>query len=67
MIVTCCIVLRIRNISDKSCRENQNMHFMLSNVFQKNCVVCEIMWKNVVGQDRPHMTIEKGSCALHAE
>jgi len=27
----------MRNISDKSCRENQNTHFMFSNFFWKSC------------------------------
>jgi len=26
-------LLRMRNVSDKSCRENQNTHFMFSNFF----------------------------------
>jgi hypothetical protein len=29
------ILLRMRNISNKICRENQNTHFMFSNVFSK--------------------------------
>jgi len=29
------ILLRIRNVSDKSCRQNQNTHFMCSNFFLK--------------------------------
>jgi hypothetical protein len=28
-------VLRIRNVSDRNCRENQNTHFVLSNFFPK--------------------------------
>ena len=33
--ISCWILLRIRNVSDKSCRENQNTHFMYSNFFLK--------------------------------
>ena len=30
--------IRLRNISDRSCRENQNIHFLFSNVFpRKSC------------------------------
>ena len=29
------ILLRIRNVSDKSCTENQNIHFAYSNFFLK--------------------------------
>jgi len=28
-------VLRMRNVSDKSCRENQNTQFVFSNVYSK--------------------------------
>jgi len=47
----------MRNISDKSCRENQNTYFMLNNTFFENRTVYEIMWKNIVKRDRPQMTI----------
>ena len=40
---------------DKSCRENQNTHFMSNNFFQKNHAVYEIMWKNV---GEPEATID---------
>ena len=32
-IISRSALLRMRNVSDKSCRENQNTHFMLSNPF----------------------------------
>jgi hypothetical protein len=35
MIISRWILLRMRNVSDKSCTENQNTHFMFSNVFPK--------------------------------
>jgi hypothetical protein len=34
-----CSVLRMRNIWDKSCRENQNTHFMFSNLFSENYAI----------------------------
>ena len=37
----------MRNLSENSCRENQNTHFMFNNFFFENLVVCEIKWKNV--------------------
>jgi len=49
----------MRNFSNKSCRENQNTHFVLNNIFSKNRVIYEIMWKNTVQPDRPHMTIRR--------
>jgi hypothetical protein len=35
----------MRNVSDKTRRENQNTHFVFSNFFLANLAVCEIMWK----------------------
>jgi hypothetical protein len=29
------ILLRMRNILDKSCRENENTHFIFNNIFPK--------------------------------
>jgi len=46
----------MKNVSDKSCIENQNTHFMFS-VFLKNRAVCEILWKNIVEHGRPQTTI----------
>ena len=58
MIICHLILPRMRNVSHKSCRENQNTHSMFSNFFPpENCAVCEIMWKNVVEPDRSQMTI----------
>jgi hypothetical protein len=42
---------------------------MFSNFFFLNCTVCtvyEMTWKNIVEQDRQQMTIQYGTCALHA-
>jgi hypothetical protein len=50
------ILLRMRNVSDKICTENQNTHFIFSN-FLPTVVLFEIMWKNTVHPDRPQMTI----------
>jgi hypothetical protein len=54
------IILRMRNISDKSCRENQNTRFMysISPPPPENHAVYEIMWENMAGPDEPHMTIK---------
>jgi hypothetical protein len=49
------IFLRMKNVSDKSCRENQYAHFMFSN--SENHAVCEIMWKNIVLLCRPQKTM----------
>jgi hypothetical protein len=44
LIISCSVLLRMRNVSDKSCRENQNTCFIFSNFLLKNCVVYDIMW-----------------------
>jgi len=42
----------------KSCTENPNTHFIFNNIlFPENRAVYEIMWKNSVQPDRPHMTM----------
>jgi hypothetical protein len=55
------IFLTMRNVWDKSCRENQNTHFVFSNFFflRKlcHCAVYETMWENAVEPDRLQMTI----------
>ena len=53
------------NVSDKSCRENENTHFMLGNFFSENRAAYE-MSKDMVQVQTPKMTIQYGACALHA-
>jgi hypothetical protein len=50
-------LLRMRNVSGKICRENQNTHCVFSNFFSKNRAVYEIIWKSIVDRGRPQMTI----------
>jgi hypothetical protein len=45
---------RLENAADKSCRGNQNAHFMLNNAFQKSCFY-EILRENVIEQDKAQM------------
>ena len=51
----------MRYASDKSCRDNQNTHFVFHNVFfsPENRAVYEIRWKNVAQPVRPQMTIRR--------
>jgi len=37
LIITRSVLLRITNVSHKSCRGNQNTHFMFNNIFRKSC------------------------------
>jgi len=43
LIISRSVLLRIRNVSDKSCRGNQNTHLIFSNFFS---IVCRF-WDNV--------------------
>jgi hypothetical protein len=57
MIISRSIILRMRNVSDKSCTGNQNALFYVQYFFSESLAVYEIMWKNIVQPDRPLMTI----------
>ena len=50
-------LLRMRNVSGKSCWENQNTSFFVQKLFFfENRAVYEIMWKNCVERDRLQIT-----------
>jgi hypothetical protein len=56
LTLSCPVLLRMKKVSDKSCRQNQNKHFMFHNFFF-NCDVCEILWKTFVEPGMPQLTI----------
>jgi hypothetical protein len=56
-------MLRMKNVSNKSCRENQTTHFIYNNFYPENLAVYELMWKNVVDPERPQMEIGCVLCA----
>ena len=56
LIITRSVLLRMRNVSSKSCRENQNTHFMLHDFFHENRAVYEIMWENNIAH--AHCTLD---------
>ena len=67
IFISCSLLLRRRNLSDKGYRENQNT--ILCSIiffFFENRAVFEMRWKNNVQPGRPHPTIQYGTCALHA-
>jgi hypothetical protein len=61
-IISRSVIPRMRNVSDKSCTENENT-FYDQFCFSKNRAVYEIMWKNTVQPDRPQTTIWRMSFA----
>ena len=55
MIISRWILLRMKNVSDKICRENQNTYFVLSNFFfRKSCR----LWDNVKTFGRARQTTD---------
>jgi hypothetical protein len=47
------VIRRMRNVSDKNCRENQNTYFVFSNFYIfKNHAFYGIMWRDIVEQKR---------------
>jgi hypothetical protein len=52
MTISRWIFLRMRNVSNKRCRENRNTHFMFSDSFPENRSVYEIMSTNMVEPER---------------
>ena len=65
MTISRSILLIMRKASDKTCRENQNTHFMFDNFFFNNSTFYEIMRKNMVIPERPQMTIQYGVFTFH--
>jgi hypothetical protein len=54
VIISCWSIRKMRNVSDKSCRENQNTHFVFNNFFpRKSCR----FWDNVEKYDRARHSI----------
>jgi hypothetical protein len=49
--------LKTRNVLDKCCRESQTHVLCSITLFLKNRFVYEIMWENMVEQDKPQMTV----------
>ena len=66
VIISLGILLRMRIVSVKSCKENQNKPMAFKNVFPKMVLFYETMWKNITDPDSPHVTIKYGACALHS-
>jgi hypothetical protein len=57
LIISCSFLLRIKNVSDESCRENQNTRFVFNNSPPppENLAVYETMWRNIVEPGRQQM------------
>jgi hypothetical protein len=58
-IISRSVVLRMRNISYKLCRENPNTHLMFRNLFSNILPLMRNCGENIVDPDRPQMTIRR--------
>ena len=56
--------LQMRNVSNKSCRENQNTHFNVQQHFSDSRAVYGIMSKNMVERERDAANDEMVACCL---
>jgi hypothetical protein len=65
MIISGCVLVRMGNVSDKSCTENQNTHFVFNNVFPENRAFYKVMWKKILYSGAGHGW-QYDACALHA-
>jgi len=63
LIISRSFLLRMRKITDKDCREYQNIHFRFNNIFE-NRSVSEIIWKNILWSQTGHSS-QYGACVLH--
>jgi hypothetical protein len=60
--MVCLSFLTTINVSEKSCRVDQNKHFMFcKHFFLENRAVYEIVWNNMAQSDRSQMTIQYGA------
>ena len=55
--VSRCIIFRMRNVSNKTCRKKSKRLFYVQKLFSENCAVYEVIRKNVVHPQRLKMTI----------
>ena len=58
-------LLRMKNVSEKRCRENQNTHFILNNFFFSKILHFTTMWGKVVELGRHHDNMAHEHCMLN--
>jgi len=57
MIIPILVLLRVRNVSEKSCRGNHNTHFTFKNFFWKSY----LLWVNVEQYDRARQATDNNT------
>jgi len=58
-IISRSVLFKMRHVSEKPCRENQNTHFMFANFFPKIIPFMRKCGKILVERSRPEMTIRR--------
>jgi hypothetical protein len=58
MIISCSVIHRVKNVLDKSIRENEKINNFCTVTFPKKSAPFRIMWKNMAKADRPQMKIQ---------
>jgi hypothetical protein len=69
MTISRWILLRMRNVSNKSCKENQNSHFTFSNFFRKPCfheLMSKKWWRQKGRKRQNDGALHVGSVRPHA-
>jgi hypothetical protein len=66
MIMCHFVLIRITDVSDKSCRESQNTHLISITCFRNSCLLWDNVKKNTVEPGRSQLTIPYCACAWHA-
>ena len=56
-IISLSVFLRMRNISNKYCRGNENTNFVFNYFFFESRAIYEIMWKCIVEPGRPQVIL----------
>jgi hypothetical protein len=59
LIIPRSVLVRMKNVSGKSCTENQNTRFVFSKLFfKKKTAIYEITWKNILELGKPQITLQ---------
>ena len=61
------VLVRMRNVSRKCCRGNQNTRFMFNNFFFEIRVVYARMWKRIWTQTGHRLPMARAYCMLYTK
>jgi hypothetical protein len=66
-IISCSVLLRMKNVSDSNCTENESTYFTFNIFFIENSDLDDSMWTNILQPDRLRKTkwSTPVSCCIH--